>query len=228
VRWTGEGDPESSQRPWLGEVFEPQTVEGFGDRLLDAYTELRFHYGRFKSESPYLPLALPSEGWRFDAWLGWQKGIGQKQNFAPLGIDVQPFINLFGGDRVLRLRLHVQTALGHRDNIPFLDVPSLGGATLLRGYDTRRFRGRLAVLTTAEYRYPIQPKLAAYVFVDAGRVYADFADFGVDNLRVGYGGGLLMFTRTFFLARLQIASSIDGNVFVEFQFGTNHALGRRN
>jgi outer membrane protein assembly factor BamA len=112
--------------------------------------------------------------------------------------------------------------LGSLAHVPFVDLPSLGGVELLRGYPVGRFRGRVTLLASAEYRYPIQPSIAAHVFVDAGRAYAEWSDLSwrsLTALRVGFGAGLQVYTQeaTRFIA--DIATSIDGGIQLNLIFG---------
>jgi outer membrane protein assembly factor BamA len=130
-------------------------------------------------------------------------------------------IHLFGGDRVLRLRFFGAAAVAPFHEIPFLDLPDLGGRQLLRGYRSDRFRDRIAMVGSIEYRFPIQPTVAGFVFTDAGRVFHDLDELTVDRPRVGYGGGLLWFTSEVFLFRVVLASSIDGGLEFFLSFDTN-------
>lgn len=135
-------------------------------------------------------------------WAGYQVDLDNPFRFAPIGLDVQPFIPLFREDRVLRLRFRVSAAVGQGDRIPFLDLPTLGGANLLRGDPRERFRGRVSVLSTAECRYPVNQYADAYLFVDVGRVYDEVSELSLQGMRLGYGGGLLVFGRPAFWLRL--------------------------
>jgi outer membrane protein assembly factor BamA len=99
--------------------------------------------------------------------------------------------------------------------VPFIDLPRLGGPVLLRGYDRDRFRDRYSGLATIEYDWPAAYDVNGFLFADAGRVFRDPDDFGVDDLRVGYGAGIQLHTITGFLARGQIASSVDGGLFFQ-------------
>jgi hemolysin activation/secretion protein len=81
------------------------------------------------------------------------------------------------------------------------------------------------VLVTAEYTWDLGNLLAAYAFVDAGRVYSKSADIRASDPNVGYGGGLQAHTNKSFLMRLQLARSRHGDVFIELAF--TPAFGRR-
>jgi outer membrane protein assembly factor BamA len=121
--------------------------------------------------------------------------------------------------------------IGPLDAVPFFDLPSLGGSQLLRGYERGRFRGKLALLSTLEYRYPVQEGMAAYLFADAGRVYASWQELSpqpLRDVRLGFGGGLQIYSRLGATFLLQLASSIDGGLFVDLFFNTTMEAGNRH
>ena len=101
---------------------------------------------------------------------------------------------------------------GDLENVPFVDLPRLGGPILLRGYDRDRFRDRILGLTSAEYEFDLGYAFTGFLFVDAGRVYPDLSDLSLDDVRFGYGGGLQLQTEKAFLGRVGLASSTDGGL----------------
>jgi hypothetical protein len=52
-----------------------------------------------------------------------------------------------------------------------------------------------------------------------GRVFASFDDLSLDNPRVGVGAALELYSDQGMVARTQIASSIDGGVFLYLAIG---------
>jgi len=214
---------------WVPEVYVGGQVLGFERDLVDAYSEVALRWDDRVRKRADLPPALPSAGLRLFAWSGLQHALTEPQRaFGRVGLDVQPFIDLYRGDRVLRLRARTAWVIGDLDRIAFVDLPSLGGARLLRGYGGARFRGRGTLLATVEYRYPVQENLASYLFVDAGRAYVRLGDVSIASLRdarVGFGAGLYVYNRNRATLRLQLASSIDGGLFFALQTGTTDDLG---
>jgi hypothetical protein len=208
------GDEVTQALPWLDEVFEPAAVAGFGRELVDASTGLLVTFRRSEGLPSY-PASLPSRGIRLDTWAGWEAVLDTLGHFGFVGFDLLGHVDLYAGDRVLQLRLRGETALGPNGNIPFVDLPTLGGPDLLRGYVRDRFRGKVTLLSSAEYRFPVQPNAAGFLFVDVGRPFRAFHQISYQNMRMGFGGGLLVFTPSAFLFRLQIASSIDGGIFAQ-------------
>ncbi|MCB9730150.1 MAG: BamA/TamA family outer membrane protein [Deltaproteobacteria bacterium] len=207
-----EADPDGEGAP-LPDAYALGSLVGFGDVVRENYNELALTFdGRRSMRSDWPPILASSGVW-LETWVGYATGVrATPSDHARAGFDVQPFINLWRGDRVLRLRLRVDSVIGAYDHIPFDDYPTLGGPVFLRGYTRDRFRGRLTALATAEYRYPIQHNLAGYVFVDAGRAWRRFEDLSPRGLRLGFGFGIDVVTSRAFILSLQLASSIDGGV----------------
>jgi outer membrane protein assembly factor BamA len=222
-KWTTGQPREDDENPWTDQIFDPSRLPILGASRTGVYTELRLRWSNWSSRVLDASAILPTRGWRIDVWGGWH--VEDWESFGRVGVDVQPHVHLFGGDRVLRFRLRLESVLGPHDRIPFVDLPDLGGDLLLRGYRAERFRGRIAALGSVEYRYPVQPTVSGYLFVDAGRVYDGPNEVTHEGMRVGFGGGVLLFDRSTFLVRLQIASSIDGELFVRAGVEPNHALG---
>jgi len=87
---------------------------------------------------------------------------------------------------------------------------------VLRGYASDRFRDRIAMVGSVDYSWDLAPTISASLFVDAGRVQRSLEDLETSDLRVGYGMQVDLHTSRSFLARAQIASSVDGGVFFNF------------
>jgi outer membrane protein assembly factor BamA len=115
-------------------------------------------------------------------------------------------------------RVHGETVSGDTDEVPFDELPKLGGAVMLRGYPTDRFRDRAAALGTLEYRWDLAMVLTTSLFVDVGKVAPSVADLGDGDLRVGYGIGFDAYTKRNYIGRIAIATSIDGGWFFNLSF----------
>lgn len=76
---------------------------------------------------------------------------------------------------------------GTRDQVPFTELPMLGGSSFLRGYPFERFRDRAAGFGSVQYQWDVSHILDAYLFADAGRVFPSIANVTLHGLRVGYG-----------------------------------------
>src|SRR5690606_21206217 len=166
------------------------------------------------------PETIPSTGWLLSGFTGLATSIdGAKTNYVRNGIDLQRFIRFDDGPRLLALRLYGEEVRGNLQEVPFVDLPRLGGPLLLRGYERDRFRDRVLALGSAEYQFDLTSNMfAAFLFVDAGRVFPGLDDVTLEDLRVGYGGGIQMHTDNTYLGRFTIGSSIDGGVEVYVSF----------
>ena len=148
-----------------------------------------------------------------------QLGTGAGPGFWHYGTELQQFVRLGGGPRVLALRIHGEGVTGSLDTVPFVELPYLGGDAFLRGYTYQRFRDRVAAVGSAQYIWDLGKNVDGYLFVDVGRVYPSLADLTFSNMRVGYGLGLeLHDNNTGFLMEASLASSIDGGVLVSLSF----------
>ena len=91
-------------------------------------------------------------------------------------------------------------------------MPRLGGADVLRGYSTDRFRDKVAAVAQVNYLWMLARYLGAVGFVDAGRVYSSVSTVTLDDMRVGFGGALEVYSDSGMMIRAQVATSIDGGV----------------
>jgi outer membrane protein insertion porin family len=95
--------------------------------------------------------------------------------------------------RVLAVRARYGVISG---TIPFFEQYFAGGANTLRGYDEDRFWGRNQLITSVEYRYPLQRSFNVVTFVDYGGAWGGYG--AINNfeqsrtlrLNLGYGVGI--------------------------------------
>src|SRR3569832_2178767 len=138
----------------------------------------------------------------------------QGRDFWHYGIEAQHYWSL-GPTRVLGVRLYGEGVTGSVADVPYYDLPALGGDLYLRGYTFDRFRDRLAGFGELQYRWVLSSYAAAYLFGAAGRVYHAYDALSREAMRVGFGAGLsLLSGGGHFLADGMIGSSIDGGVVV--------------
>lgn len=198
---------EEGGAPPLVSVYDPDRLPGFdGYALVEPLLDLRL--------DTRAPAGLTSRGVYAHAMFGGSPG--PEFHFAHLAAELAGFIDLRRGDRVLVLRAAHEAVLADSDaEVPFADLPRLGGSHRLRGYDLDRFRDLRTVLATVEYRWPIHPYAGAVVFVDAGRVGRDYeALVRVDEMRLGIGGGLEFRSRNVRLFTLQVAHGEGVHVYL--------------
>jgi hypothetical protein len=197
----------------LPEVYDTTALPAFEEGTDYLYNELELRLDTRDRATRYEPLTQPSKGVLLSGFAGVATGVsGAETDYVRYGADLQLYLHLGASPRVLVLRGLAEEVRGTIDQIPFADLPRLGGPLLLRGYDQDRFRDRALALSSAEYIFDLTNLLSAFTFVDAGRVYRELADAELEDIRVGYGGGLQIQTDHSYIGRISLASSIDGGL----------------
>jgi hypothetical protein len=213
----------------IQEVYATDGLTGFGEPTETAYLEGELVYDSRRPTSIYQTKAIDAAGWFVNLYVGGASGLGaDPTDYYRYGGEVQTFIDLYRGSRVLALRVLAEqlggTGAQYRQ-VAIPDLPRLGGVEYLRGYPDGRFRDRAMTLGTAEYIWDLGNFLAGFAFVDVGRVWPTLNDASLHDLRFGYGGGIQAHTRASYLMRLQIAASADGDLLFELAFSP--VYGRR-
>lgn len=215
-------EPALGEAPRLGRTdvrFDTSTLTGWNEGTKIVYSEAQLGWNSLTAASTYVSAAAPSSGTKAVAFGGLARGVGGAEvAYARYGLDGFRYFDLFGGDRVLIVRGRLEGVAGRDDQIPFTDLPRLGGPVLLRGFARDRFRDRVAMMAVVEYRYPIIRQVGGFLFIDAGRVLPDLAEAGravlaPQLLRVGGGGGLELLQGEIFRMRAQVAGSQEGFFF---------------
>ncbi len=205
--------------PDAADIYQPDSLIGYRDGLTNLYGEVELRYDSRRPTRYYWSEALPATGWQLAGFAGYARGLADDPSaYLRYGLDLQRNIDLFGGSRILAVRGFVEAVSAPIAEVPFVDLPALGGSTLLRGYDQDRFRDRALTLASVEYQWDLGQLLAGILFVDAGRVWSSLEQIDGDGWRVGYGFGLQLHSKKSFLMRLSLASSIDGGLFFNLGF----------
>jgi len=219
----------------FGHGFSPQFVveAGYSIRQLQysnvednkPFTEALRAFG--KQFAPYATLAArydtsdsqihPTRGIRLlfqdDIALG-----SSEAKFNRMTFDFRNYIRIFGEKDVFAYRALFQSVSGGK--IPFFDLASLGGGTLMntmRGYAINRFLDKAKFLTNVEYRFPVWWRLGGNVFIDAGTVGSSLGRLDFGRLASNVGAGLRFYLPDF-VVRVDIASSKEG-MGLYFNFG---------
>lgn len=208
---------DSTQHMPIGTVYDPSTLVGF-DGLRYAYEELELRWDNRGRMTRWEPRALFTTGWLVGAFGGHVDRLDGGHGFARYGVDLQHFVRIAAGPRVFATRFHGEAVTGSRDDVPFTELPRLGGLTYLRGYAFDQFRDRVAAFGSAEYQWDLAQRFSASVFVDAGRVFPALDQLSLDHMRVGYGVALEAHTEATFVLQGSIASSIDGGIMLNLAF----------
>jgi hypothetical protein len=204
-------DIEGSDRP-IGEIYATDQVPGFMTGTTFLYDEVELAWDTRRPAHWLDPKGVRGTGGFALVYAARQEDLDQGADFYRVGLDVQRYLRFGPGPRVIELRGVAELVTGDRDRVPFTELPRLGGVDVLRGYPTDRFRDRLAAVAQVNYLWMLSRYLAAVGFVDAGRVYSGVRDVTLDDMRVGFGGALEVFSDSGMMIRAQLASSIDGGV----------------
>jgi hypothetical protein len=141
------------------------------------------------------------------------------------GAELSGYIDVFRG-RVFQPRLMLEATHGSEGNIPFSELPRLGGTTRLRGYTAGQFRDETAYAATLQYNYPIQHYIHGALYVDAGQVGRSYEDLFDTVPKFGGGLGFRLRSETGIIGTLDIAYG-DG-VHVHFTTDPMRAFSDRN
>jgi hypothetical protein len=207
-------------------VYDPMTLVGY-DGVRYVYSEFELRYDRRRNANAYEPQPFYSLGSLAAVFGGRIHRPDRARDYWRYGVDLQHFIRLAEGPRVLALRFHGEAVSGTLAEVPFSELPKLGGLDDLRGYPVDRFRDRVAAFGSIDYAWDLSAWLSARVFVDAGRVFGSLSDVGIDNVRVGYGIALEGHTSHSFGVLGALSTSIDGGLLLNLSFNPMFRLDER-
>lgn len=116
---------------------------------------------------------------------------------------------------VISLRgLASTTSQKNGQQIPFFALPSLGGGSNLRGFQSWRFRDQNSLLLQAEWRIMVNRFFDTALFYDAGKVAAHRQDLDFNGLRNDWGFGARFHTPFATVFRIDVARSREGTRLV--------------
>ena len=138
--------------------------------------------------------------------------LGGTNNFQLSKLDLRRYQRL--NDRSI---LAINVFGRHTWNdAPAQELSTLGGPTLLRGFQEGRFRDNVAFFSQAEYRYQGTGRLGFVAFAGAGQVADRIGDLGLGDFRYSVGAGL----------RLLIVPSESLNLRLDYAFGLGPSADR--
>ena len=210
----------------IDSVYDPMMLVGYGG-VRHVYSELELRFDTRRNANAYEPQPFYSVGSLAAVFGGRIHRLDNARDYWRYGVDLQHFIRLAEGPRVLALRFHGEAVSGTLAEVPFTELPQLGGLDDLRGYPTDRFRDRAAAIGSIDYAWDLSSWLSARAFVDAGRVFGSLDAIGVDQLRVGYGVALEGHSSRSFGVLGAVSSSIDGGLFLNLSFNPLFTLDER-
>ncbi len=206
-------DSPDKTNPDLQDVYQLDQLPGYRAGTRFSYNELEVGWDTRRQADPWDASGMRSTGGLALAYGGYQHALDDGPDFFRVGIDLQRYIRLTARPRTLQFRLWAEAVTGKREEVPFTELPRIGGADLLRGYELDRFRDRVATVAQVSYTWAAASWLAPVLFVDVGRVYSGLDSLSFDHPRVGFGAALEAYNRRGLLVRAQLASSADGGLF---------------
>jgi hypothetical protein len=123
----------------------------------------------------------------------------------------QQLVPTHGGKGVIDVS--AQTWLSMADGgrtVPFFLMPTLGGSSHLKAYQSYRFRDRHAMLFRGEYRWAVHKMADVAGFLEAGKVAPALKGLGFNNMAEAIGVGLRVHTKTSSLVDLDLSHGRDG------------------
>lgn len=150
--------------------------------------------------------------------------------WTEIELDGRAYIPLGSNKTSLALRAYTDLRNpGDSDQVPFYELPWLGGRSHLRGYQNFRFRANNLLLLVGELRQTVwAPKetrgVDVFVFVDNGKIWGDNRSvtnpaitrndkFGDQPWRVGPGGGFQFRYNKSFAVRIDLAKTNERTMF---------------
>ena len=150
------------------------------------------------------------------AVLNYSRSLGSDFNFTYLVSDSRYF------KTVRKNQVFAMQALGQFSfgNVPFNQLPQMGGPNLMRGYYQGRFRDNNHLAAQIEYRFLPLPlgfskRIGAAVFASTGTVFSSSERIELRDFRGAIGGGLrfLLFPKKDIFVRADFALTREGNGF---------------
>jgi hypothetical protein len=148
-------------------------------------------------------------------------------DYTRYGVDVAQFVRIAEAPRVLIAHFHGEGVTRRLDQVPFAELPALGGPTYLRGYALDQFRDRIAAFVSLAYEWDLSRWFSARLFTDVGRVYRSLDELSLHRLRVGYGLAIEGHSVDSFVLEASVASSSDGGVFLNLSFNPVYDIQER-
>jgi len=150
----------------------------------------------------------PSRGWKHDLELE-IAGIGGDNDFVKFEHDSTWYKPITRDNKWVfswRTREGISNPYGDTDFVPLADRFFAGGASTIRGYESRdvgpkirtfpiigqeeAIGGELRILESVEVKYKLSDLIRTYVFADGGGVWESHSDFDLGDMRYSVGIGM--------------------------------------
>jgi hypothetical protein len=197
--------PGSGTAPSVEEVYTPETLPG-----LDASPTYVHSHGTLALDSRTSP-GYARRGSYLGVTVHDFSDTDSQFGFSQVDYEGIQHIPLLREAWVISLRARVQTTFTKSDQeIPFFMLPSVGGGSSLRGFNSWRFRDRNSLLLQAEWRVMVNRFFETAVFYDAGEVTEHTGDLDFTGLKDDYGIGIRFHGPLATPLRIDFAKSNEG------------------
>ena len=206
--------------------YEPGGLVGLGG-FEYGYGELELRWDSRRNATTWEPVSVHSLGTLASVFAGRTHRIDRGPDYTRYGVDLVRFVRITEGPRVLIAHFHGEGVTGSLDQVPFTELPALGGPTYLRGYALDQFRDRIAAFGSLAYEWDLSLLLSARLFTDVGRVYPSLDELSLRGLRVGFGLAVEAHGASSFVLEASVGSSIDGGLFLNLSFNPVYDIQER-
>lgn len=192
-------------QPSIETVHDAATVAGLGEDA--SFLRVGGAAGFDWRQSPGYTRTGGYYGAGLQAWVD-PEGTFSFQRFD---VDLIQHVPLLRETWVLAFRGQMQSILDDEDVVPFYLLPAIGSGRTLRAYGTDRFRGRHALLLSAEWRWmPNRHFFDMALFFDAGKVAPRRGDLDLRGLRTNWGVGARFHGPSSTPLRVEVAKGSEG------------------
>jgi len=151
--------------------------------------------------------------------------VGSDADYIRYGLDGKRFF-LWNNPKYVTV-LHGLYEWANGPNVPFYELPSLGGRETLRGYGKGRFVDRGRLVLNAEHRINfatlsmmgIQANFEIAPFIDIGSVFPTLPDLQRQNVHPVYGGAFRTAVKPNVVGDVEVGLGREGPaVFVDINY----------
>ena len=204
-----EQTPGAGSVPSVDDVYTPSNLVGLGSTV--TYIHSHAMAGLDTRPSPGYARRGSFIGVTFRDFSDTDSAYGFKQ----VDYEALQHVPLLRETWVLSFRGAVSTTgTKSGQQIPFYMLPSIGGGSSLRGYNSWRFRDRNSLLLQAEWRIMVNRFLDTALFYDTGKVTAHSRDLSLSGLQDDYGIGFRLHSLIATPLRIDFAKSREGLAIV--------------
>ena len=132
-------------------------------------------------------LFFPHNGAVVEAYLyGEGQVTGSNFSYQRLSVDASQYFPI-GKNSVFAVNGVAVLSFG---DIPFHQMPVIGGTKRLRGYFEGKYRDNNLLVLQSEFRFPLNSRFGGVVFGGFGEVTDKLSQLSFENVRYNFGGGL--------------------------------------